>query len=1365
MSLNKLLNLLIQLAIVAIAITETSNAGFFSQNNNDLTTVPSNQPNGAIDSTITLPIILFNNDDNAIHYDFISDDTTTTTTTTTNQSVIITEKAAKLYSTDYKIKCLDIDVSDKYMVWSSASYPYPIFLAEYRSKADPRDSRRTRLQIYKRSLVVTRKTYYDRSDVAIDWVHDLVYYFNNSALSVVDIRVPEVSYELTAVGTADDDRLTSYRSFKTGNIAVNPYDAFIVWSEYRVSDGMGVIRRCQQDGSGQQILVQQNVLLPICLVIDFRNKRIVWIDNDLHSLSSVDYSGANRRTLRVSKQYFSDCQSMDIHNGSLYWTSPKHNNVFRYDLDDNSTTTSSGNIRKIVESDLDIDFVRIISSDKQSTQPATNYCQAANCSHLCLPNGPSSYRCVCSDSPNQLDTCTEPNQQKFQLPKLAEPKQNTSAIAELTNTDDPLILFVSSSRDIRLGRLLSTNIGTNGGGGDNNPMHFMSSEFVHKINHSVSALEYSVSGNFIVWFKMFSFYESKTTMFGAPFVDNRDNDLQHQPGVNYMVNITGSSPPRTMALDWIHNLLYFPMCSTSLLYVNKGVYVMNLTAQSPTIYQVVPHDQCVTKDVRVDPVQGYLFWTELHESVPTTSRTGGGYSRLTSSYRSYGGSTYGSTTYKSQIWRSLQDGENKTLLHETPLVRRNTLTLDLAEQRLYWIDMQSVLTTVNTLYSIRYDGTDLKAIHTFQRQFKDSVVSAMDVFGNHVYWTENTNDTIMRIPKRKTGAESVTLTESQTPEPELVLQSSVDIDSFKIIHQSRRPSGQNKCAQHNCHNICLPMPTGADNRFHSCFCMQNEVWNGHQCVYSATTGTGGGGGQTTSMSTSVIGGGGGGSATGITAGRTPSTSSRSFEVLNPNKTRLLFVVYKEGVYVKPEINELNTNYMDSLDLYPDTDWITEVDYNYRDNYMLWLESNIFDGFKLNAAPIDKNKTSRYGPGVTLLLMRTFNAKRLSYDWIHNLVYMAIDSNKCIDVFTLAPNWYSYTVVSHDSTQGDVAVDPVNGVLVWSQWKYLSLSNQHTGQIMRANQDGSDQRTLFQSAKIPNTLALDMDSQLIYWIDTSQYSLSRISYTGSGHTVILTSQALFDGAFSMDVFDDYVFWSNYEKNNILVTHISGANGTEPLPLVTAYTDLEGLRVLDSSRQPNATDRCAQHNCSQICLPAAGADSYRCVCSKSQLPFTSRCAEQTTEQSTTTTTTMTSLITTEPTVDGSLRGDDSNEYMTTITTTPTTTTSAPVDYVRPVASHVIANEEDPIHSHIKNLTNRLDSLVQGVDSARGTTLTWVSVAVVSVVVNVLIIISLYIYYKRKNQLSTQMRAQFSNDREEVYLNQGHSTDNIVIEEERD
>ncbi|CAG2177232.1 unnamed protein product, partial [Oppiella nova] len=57
---------------------------------------------------------------------------------------------------------------------------------------------------------------------------------------------------------------------------------------------------------------------------------------------------------------------------------------------------------------------------------------------------------------------------------------------------------------------------------------------------------------------------------------------------------------------------------------------------------------------------------------------------------------------------------------------------------------------------------------------------------------------------------------------------------------------------------------------------------------------------------------------------------------------------------------------------------------------------------------------------------------------------------------------------------------------------------------------------------------------------------------------------------------------------------GLNRTDRIVLVNAYTDIEGIKVLDRTRQTNGTNRCLGAKCTHICLPTKL--DYRCVCSK-------------------------------------------------------------------------------------------------------------------------------------------------------------------------
>ncbi|CAG2178242.1 unnamed protein product, partial [Oppiella nova] len=559
---------------------------------------------------------------------------------------------------------------------------------------------------------------------------------------------------------------------------------------------------------------------------------------------------------------------------------------------------------------------------------------------------------------------------------------------------------------------------------------------------------------------------------------------------------------KSLALDYIHNIIYYPLCN----YTSKdiGIYAVNITDPHKHQFPIVRQQHCVAKDIRVDPLKSLLFWSEYIPS-ETTSSSYSSYSRYTSR------PTYSDTRHKSHIMRSSQDGQGVQIIMYSQYVRRNTLSIDITAKRLYWISSESLYSSVSRLYSIGYDGSDQRLILSSMSLFSETTITAMDVFGDYIYWTDNANDTILRVNVKESSEESVV---------HVVLQSGVDINAMKVVHKSRQPMARNKYESHLCPELCLP--SSYNHRNYTCRSQcESQTWNGNTCVTVSPV-----------------------SVTPIYRVTTPSTP---YEVLD-NETKLLFVSYKEGIYVKQNIHELDTNYIESIGLVSSNELITELDYNYNKNFMLYIVNGVAKG---------------------------------------------------IEVFTIGHNLYSYDVVIHNEylNSYDVAVDPNNGLLVWSKKKYtLGLFLvRYMGSIMRANQDGSNIQVLYNSTGNIKTLTLDIHSQLVYWIDTNTNYLKSITYFGTNYRLI-SSNSRFGSTFSMDMFGENIFWSNSDTNSIYITEIT--DKTEGVQrLITSYADLRAIRVLDPNRQINGTNRCLNHKCSQLCLPVQ--QDYRCVCAKDRI----------------------------------------------------------------------------------------------------------------------------------------------------------------------
>jgi hypothetical protein len=163
--------------------------------------------------------------------------------------------------------------------------------------------------------------------------------------------------------------------------------------------------------------------------------------------------------------------------------------------------------------------------------------------------------------------------------------------------------------------------------------------------------------------------------------------------------------------------------------------------------------------------------------------------------------------------------------------------------------------------------------------------------------------------------------------------------------------------------------------------------------------------------------------------------------------------------------------------------------------------------------------------------------------------------------------------------------------------------------LKALQDGSNQTVLIDKGIVePRVLTIDLMSRKVFWIDNSSKKFLSIDFEGNDLNTILESKELFTESYFMEVFGEDIYWSNYFHNLILKTNKFGLNGTRLNYLVKSRNDekFESIKIIDSSLQPNSTNRCQNANCSHLCIPI-GIDEYRCVCSRNKIYGQKICVE--------------------------------------------------------------------------------------------------------------------------------------------------------------
>lgn len=149
-------------------------------------------------------------------------------------------------------------------------------------------------------------------------------------------------------------------------------------------------------------------------------------------------------------------------------------------------------------------------------------------------------------------------------------------------------------------------------------------------------------------------------------------------------------------------------------------------------------------------------------------------------------------------------------------------------------------------------------------------------------------------------------------------------------------------------------------------------------------------------------------------------------------------------------------------------------------------------------------------------------------------------------------------------------------------------------------DGSHREVILrQTVRWPNGLTIDFTQDRLYWVDAKLHTVGSAGLDGAEARVVLHSPDTLRHPFSITVFEDLMYWSEWETHSIyqadkqtggnssLVTH-----SLSSIPMV--------VQLVHPYRQPALPNHCARYNghCTHLCLPAPQVASHSprtsCAC---------------------------------------------------------------------------------------------------------------------------------------------------------------------------
>nr|XP_033342194.1 vitellogenin receptor [Megalopta genalis] len=235
-------------------------------------------------------------------------------------------------------------------------------------------------------------------------------------------------------------------------------------------------------------------------------------------------------------------------------------------------------------------------------------------------------------------------------------------------------------------------------------------------------------------------------------------------GFQKMVIVTsGLSSPDDIAVDWITDNIYFTDSDL------KHIGVCSNDGSYCTI--IITERTGKPRGLALLPKSGIMYWMEWGTD--------------------------------SHIWKSSMDGKNTSAIVSKNLEWPNSLAIDYANDRLYWIDSKLKL-----IETVRLDGSDRRTI------LRDIVKMpmAIAVFENKIYWSERASKTIETCDKF-TGKDWKTLAQANSV-----------VYAMDIYHSVLKPKIRNPCNSKPCSQLCLLNSESG----YTCACSLDKVLNSDQ---------------------------------------------------------------------------------------------------------------------------------------------------------------------------------------------------------------------------------------------------------------------------------------------------------------------------------------------------------------------------------------------------------------------------------------------------------------------------------------------------------------------------------------------------------
>uniref|UniRef100_A0A8B9BCW1 Very low-density lipoprotein receptor n=1 Tax=Anser brachyrhynchus TaxID=132585 RepID=A0A8B9BCW1_9AVES len=274
---------------------------------------------------------------------------------------------------------------------------------------------------------------------------------------------------------------------------------------------------------------------------------------------------------------------------------------------------------------------------------------------------------------------------------------------------------------------------------------------------NVVALDVEVATNRIYWCDLF--YRK---IYSA-YIDKASDTAEQVILIDSQLN-----SPEGLAIDWVHKNIYWTDSG------NKTISVA--TADGSKRRTLFNRDLSEPRAIAVDPTRRFMYWSDWGD--------------------------------KAKIEKAGLNGVGRRVLVADNIEWPNGITLDLLNQRLYWVDSK-----LHSLSCIDFNGSNRKVLISSVDDLSHPF--GLAVFEDRVFWTDLENEAIFSA-NRLNGLDISVLAEN--------LNNPHDIVVFHELKQPKAPDSCELSPQPNggCEYLCLPAPQiSPHSPKYTCACPDN----------------------------------------------------------------------------------------------------------------------------------------------------------------------------------------------------------------------------------------------------------------------------------------------------------------------------------------------------------------------------------------------------------------------------------------------------------------------------------------------------------------------------------------------------------------